>query len=196
MNIFKDFIKIFSFFLFLIIFIPSVILADSKKPEMTIFSIERSMMIKGYKGYARGYFSGDVQILGINMYADEWKGYISPIDLAVGWGLMMERQSLDELKIKQGNRFYYWQIPEKNTTRWDAKKIITSSTNIHIIPGYSDMLLKILTLRAGDKIHIEGYLVDIEDGHGNIWQTSIKQDDTGAGACEILLVTKINILKP
>lgn len=142
----------------------------------------------------RAQFSAQVQVLSTNMYADGWRGDIAPFDLAVGWGPISTYDSLHQLRFTQADRFYYWEIPETQLKSWTAPQIILHSTNIHIVPASPTIRARMMTLRAGDKIRLTGYLSDVLHPDGLIWLTSLRRDDTGQGACEILYLTDIEIL--
>ena len=42
-------------------------------------------------------------------------------------------------------------------------------------------------------IHVNGWLVDIRGPHGFAWNTSLRRDDTGDGACEIVYVEALEV---
>jgi hypothetical protein len=50
-------------------------------------------------------------------------------------------------------------------------------------------------IRAGSLVELRGRLVDIE-GREVGMRTSLTRDDTGAGACEILLADSARLLTP
>ncbi len=122
---------------------------------------------------------------------------IVPLDLALGWNKMSDKDLLDKSKIKisQSNRFYFWRVPSFDILK--RKEIENNSANVHIIP--SNKTIKDYLedeVDEGDNIYMEGFLVDVS--HMNdprlTRKTSTKRTDTGAGACEIFYVTKIKHL--
>jgi hypothetical protein len=66
--------------------------------------------------------------------------------------------------------------------------IETHSANWHLIPANSAVWRTLSRLRVGDVITLDGELVDIESASTGTLKTSLRRDDTGAGACEIILV--------
>jgi hypothetical protein len=54
-------------------------------------------------------------------------------------------------------------------------------------------------IKTGDHIRLKGYLVSITatDSKGTpyYWNSSTSRNDTGDGACEVMYVTEVNILK-
>lgn len=186
------------FFLLLSFFLAGPLLAQDElefsPPLQTRFDAPKPLVVRGFQGQAHAGFSGQVQILSMRPYADDWKGILSPVDLAVGWGPMSHRETIDELRITQSNRFYQWTIPTRQMEHWSAEEVILNSANIHMVPGNSTIANRLLTLRPGDKVYIEGYLVDVIRPDNMIWETSLTRYDTGPGACEILLLTNISYI--
>jgi hypothetical protein len=138
---------------------------------------------------ARAKWSSEVQILGMLTYRDGWEGGLAPVDLAIGWGPMADRAVLDGISFTQNERFYYWKIPSDGP--WAARDVALHSANIHVIPANPSILAQVRSLRPGDRVVLEGLLVDAEKPDGQWWRTSLVRTDTGPGACEILLLTHI-----
>jgi hypothetical protein len=70
--------------------------------------------------------------------------------------------------------------------------IETHSANWHVIPGSDDIRAVLDELRAGSLVELRGQLVDIEGAQTRM-RTSLTRDDTGAGACEILLASSVSV---
>jgi hypothetical protein len=47
-------------------------------------------------------------------------------------------------------------------------------------------------VRAGDQIRLRGYLVRVAASDGWQWRSSLTRDDTGAGACELVLLESLH----
>jgi hypothetical protein len=112
-----------------------------------------------------------------------------PEDLALGWGPMSDNRILRAIEISQSNRFYYWRAPVNSPLAKDL--IITHSANTHVIPGNSMVARQLSRLRPGQVVTLSGKLVDGVRDDGRWIRTSLVRDDTGAGACEVLLVTDV-----
>ena len=54
-----------------------------------------------------------------------------------------------------------------------------------------DAAQELRSVRPGEVVHLEGFLVDVKRDDGWHWNTSLTREDTGAGACEIVLVETI-----
>jgi hypothetical protein len=112
-----------------------------------------------------------------------------PADLALGWGPMSDSRVLNTIEISQGNRFYYWRPSAATTLARDS--IIAHSANTHVIPQNSVIAHQLERLRPGAVVTLSGELVDGTRNDGRWIKTSLVRNDTGAGACEVMLVTDV-----
>lgn len=134
-------------------------------------------------------FGLTARVLSTRRYRWDREADLSPVDLALGWGLMSDQRVLDEITITQGNRWYF--------TRCDLPPpladadIIRNSGNMHTVPAEPWIEKELLALRRGDVVRLDGYLVDARDASGFTWRTSLTREDTGNGSCELFLVTGI-----
>jgi hypothetical protein len=115
-----------------------------------------------------------------------------PEDLALGWGPMSDSRILRTIDISQSNRFYYWRAQQGSPLPKDA--IITHSANTHVIPQNKMIARQLSRLRPGQVVTLSGELVDGVRDDGRWIKTSLVRDDTGAGACEVLLVNDVALL--
>jgi hypothetical protein len=112
-----------------------------------------------------------------------------PEDLALGWGPMSDSRVLRTIEISQSNRFYYWRAKTGTPIGRDA--IISHSANTHVIPQNSLVARQLARLRPGEVVTLSGELVDGIRKDGRRINTSMVRNDTGAGACEVMLVTDV-----
>jgi len=125
-------------------------------------------------------------------YFDEWHTLL-PIDLSLGWGKMADLDLIksDDVQFWHEGRFNTWDAASLN--HFTEDEIIRKSTNIHILPANKSIKEYLFSaVQKGDLIYLEGDLVDVQDEKGVWTPTSTRRDDTGAGACEILLVRKVH----
>ena len=71
--------------------------------------------------------------------------------------------------------------------------IITHSANTHVIPRDSSVGRQLSRLRPGQVVTLTGELVDGARDDGLWIRTSMVRNDTGAGACEVLLVDDVTV---
>ncbi len=125
-------------------------------------------------------------------YSSGWNSKISPYDLALAWGRLMDPDCLSTVSYWQSNRWYYYRFTDKFPL--DKGYIISHSSNNHIIPS-NDTILKVLaSVKVGQVITLDGYLVDIagKDGNYNVgWNSSRSREDSGDGSCELFYVSRV-----
>jgi len=115
-----------------------------------------------------------------------------PEDLALGWGPMSDNRNLRAIDISQSNRFYYWRVPADLPVGLDS--IVSHSANTHVIPQNALVARQLSRLRPGQVITLSGRLVDGVRDDGRWIRTSLVRNDTGAGACEVLLVSDVTTI--
>ena len=119
---------------------------------------------------------------------------LAPLDLALGWGPMSDNQVLKAFKISQGARFYSWR-PVAESLPIELGEVTRYSANTHIIPANDAVAAKLARLRlAGQVVHLTGLLVDGARDDGMTIRTSLNREDSGAGACEFMLVQQVEVL--
>lgn len=137
-------------------------------------------------------FSSVSRLLSRLSYRHDEGAALSPLDFAIGWGRMSDTAVIDQLNVEQGARFF--------TYRWVAEppippeEIVRSATNVHLIPEDAQVARALDKVRAGQVIRLQGLLVEARRADGWHWRSSLSREDSGAGACELLLVQDITIV--
>ncbi len=116
---------------------------------------------------------------------------LSPIDLALGWGPMADLDTIAQFSIRQSNRWYYWQTPELPISKRDVE---IHSSNMHMIPADKAVAVQLSKIKKHQRIQIIGKLVRVDADDGWHWVSSLTREDTGSGACELVLVEHIVLL--
>ena len=133
------------------------------------------------------------RVLSIRSYGSDDMSEFCPLDLAVGWGKMSDQSVIDELDIYQQHRWYVWRTKKFPIPQ---KEIELSSSNIHIIPANDNVEGVLDEIIRGNIVSLTGKLVNVNKiGEIFTWKSSRKRDDTGGGACEILWLENISIIK-
>ena len=148
-----------------------------------------TFMMDGYQLTRRAEFEIHARVLSTRNYYLGDESDLSPLDLALGWGVMSDQAVLDRLKISQSSRWYRarWDFPEPLS----EQQFITNSSNMHMIPAQKGVARTLKKLRSGDLVTVNGYLVDVDHDSGWRWRTSMSRTDTGSGACEIVYVESL-----
>jgi hypothetical protein len=115
---------------------------------------------------------------------------LCPLDLALGWGPMSLAAVINDLKITQHGRFYFYQW--KNEAPLEPEQIAKNSANTHCIPADATVRSQLLAIRRHELVTLEGYLVEASNTEGMTWRSSLTRDDVDGGACEILWVTSVS----
>ena len=129
-------------------------------------------------------------VLSTNSFSLGRESDLSPMDLALGWGQMSNQPIIDGLDISQSNRWYRWKA---KVLIIPASEISTHSSNMHIIPANEEVEDVLDELYKGCIIEMEGYLVSVKAADGWHWSSSLRRDDTGGGACELVWAEKLSI---
>lgn len=139
-------------------------------------------------------FEADARVLHRKSYGYDRAAKLVPVDLALGWGAMSDQAVLDQLKITQSMRFYWYeyQMPPPIA----REEIIRQSTNVHIIPANRSLETSCRHLRSGALIHLRGELVEATGPEIGTWRSSLSRTDTGNGACELLLLEELRTILP
>lgn len=145
-------------------------------------------------------YSYDIEALVVSTHDyDGWElgNRLSPRDFALAWGAVAENNSRMDFHWNQSGRWYSWKID--NNAELDklggTGRVISQSSNNHIIPADNEIRNKVMAVRRGDHIRLRGFLVNIDgrstDGSSFNWHTSTTRYDQGDGACEVMYVTDI-----
>lgn len=148
------------------------------KEEFTITPVKRYRISARILRRENYYFSETHEIL--------------PIDLVLGWNIMSDLKTIKDnsIDISQSNRFYYWKIPSFEKIKREMIEI--NSANVHIGAINKEIKNELENLDKNDLIYFEGYLVNVVNNkNGYRFVSSLTRKDTGAGACEVFLITKV-----
>ncbi|MCX7042624.1 MAG: hypothetical protein NT117_08085 [Gammaproteobacteria bacterium] len=133
----------------------------------------------------------EARVLSREDYSLGRESRFSPTDLALGWGPMSAPGMADRLHVSQGGRWYRY--------RWGGdgpplplETIIRSSANMHMVPFDANVARQLEQVADGDVVRIHGWLVHIDEASGWHWRSSLSREDSGAGACELVLVCSIS----
>lgn len=166
------------------------VLAPDEPVQATVDAAEPIDAGHDYRVTPRARFSATVRVLARERYYLDALAPVAPVDLAVGWGPMSDSEVLAAFDISQSNRFYYWHADEMPLPRGEIE---SHSANWHIVPASAAVDRALRRVRVGEVVRIEGELVDVEGPDGGSARTSLRRDDTGAGACEIILAESLAI---
>jgi hypothetical protein len=139
----------------------------------------------------RALFALESRVLGRRPYRLGREAELSNLDLALGWGSMADPDILSHFSISQSGRFFFWRAREMPIP---SAEVVRSAANMHMIAANGEVRAELRRLRPGDHLRLHGVLVDVHWSDGRHWKTSLTRDDSGAGACEIVWVHRLERL--
>jgi len=168
---------------------PGVLVPSAPKQQNLVAG--QTLHMDGYRLTLRAAFDIQARVLSRKNYWWGSESDLSPLDLALGWGVMSDQAVLDRIEITQGSRWYFtrYEFPAPISDR----EIITHSSNMHMIPANDWVRKKLKTIRRGNILQLKGSLVDVDSESGFNWHTSMRRDDTGNGSCEVFYVEEVYI---
>jgi hypothetical protein len=113
-------------------------------------------------------------------------------DVCVIWGTNVTTDDFHRVKFWNGPWTCNWRYPDGVTVR------PSEVSNNHLITDQEILRTAIARLRVGDQIHLTGRLVAYQDAaQPEFWRnSSLTRYDTGNGACEVVFVQGVTVLKP
>jgi hypothetical protein len=133
----------------------------------------------------------EARVLSREDYRFDAGAKLSPTDLALGWGEMADEDVIAEIDVSQRGRWYSWRTDSFPIPR---ARIQSQSANVHMVPANELVARDLERVRRDDLIRVKGQLVDIYGENGWHWLSSRSRTDTGNGACELLLLERIDWL--
>jgi hypothetical protein len=151
---------------------------------------EAALTKNGYRIVPLEAFAIEARILSTRRYRFDRESDLAPVDLALGWGPMAEPAVFAQVSVSQSERWYYWRASELPIPK---REIETHSANMHMIPATPAIEDALRSLRAGDRVRLGGFLVEARGPDGWHWRSSLSREDTGAGACEVVWVERLEL---
>ncbi len=145
---------------------------------------------KGYAITELAPYTETLRVLSTESYSFDREADLSPLDIAAGWGPMADPAIYKQFHVSQSGRWYYWQTDRFPIPR---REVETHSSNIHIVPATPEIARALKKVRPDDLIEVDGSLIEIKAADGWRWKSSLSREDTGQGACELLLLKKISV---
>jgi hypothetical protein len=135
-------------------------------------------------------FSIEARVLSREDYRRGREAEYSPLDLALGWGRMTDDAVLSRLDIRQGGRWYRYSWRDQPPI--PVHEIVRSSANMHLVPANDAVATALQGIERGDRVRIDGWLVQIDAADGWRWRSSLTREDSGGGACELIYVCAVS----
>ncbi len=134
-------------------------------------------------------FSIEARVLSRHDYTFDAGSALAPVDFALGWGRMSDSAVIDRLDVSQSARFFSYRW--KDTPPIPPPEIVRSAANMHLIPADAGVARALDRVRVGEIVTLGGQLVEARRADGWRWTSSLTREDSGAGACELVLVDTV-----
>lgn len=116
---------------------------------------------------------------------DDWQALFAPVDVALGWGKVIDPSVDEEIEWRQEGRWYYYRRLDDDAL--PKNYIREHSANVHVVPATENIAAALLQLKTDDVVVMEGLLVDVEAstaGQIQQFRTSLTRLDEGDSSCE------------
>jgi hypothetical protein len=127
---------------------------------------------------------------------------IFPVDLCLTWGENVKSKAYRHKSIgfRQDARFCFGYWSSEASFSW------AEVSNNHLVIKDQEIRKKVMSIVEGDQIRLKGKLVNVEaknidgklgkyESQLSNWNSSVKLGDSGAGACEVIFVEDLEIIK-
>jgi hypothetical protein len=159
-------------------------------PEQRAATSSQALTLNGYQILPLADFSIEARVLSTKHYKLGREADLAPVDLALGWGRMSDETVLARIDISQSGRFYFWRTDDFPIPR---EEIETHSANMHMVPADQLIERQLEQVRPGQIVTISGQLIEAQASDGWRWRSSLTREDTGNGACELVLVKSLSV---
>lgn len=164
------------------------------EPQQNVLSTQNIMMLDGKNGPVKVTLVAEYQITGVvkskKNYTSDAAAEISPMDLALAWGNLNQKEIDQTISYSQSGRWYYYRLKESSTI--DLTQVQAQSSNTHLIPADKKVLAQLNKIKKHDVVELRGYLVNVvSEKMQTPWVSSLTRVDTGNHACEIMVVTAV-----
>lgn len=126
---------------------------------------------------------------------------VFPMDLCLIWGSNVESGVYKNRTVKFSQDCRWCWVNWSGNVNFNLNEM----SNNHLLINNKDLESKVKTLMASDQIKIKGKLVNVKanivgkagkfNSQSISWKTSATRTDSGSGACEVIYVEDIEILK-
>ena len=164
------------------------------EPQQQMLQTPITQQVDAYQLTELASFKITAKVLAKKNYSFDRGAKLSPTDLALGWGRMSDETVLEQIKISQSGRFYFWRVAAFPIPQ---REIETHSANMHVIPENISVKYALGKVRPGDIVEMSGSLVNVLSTDNQWrWRSSLTREDTGGGACELIWVKSLRIVTP
>ena len=146
----------------------------------------------GYHITALEDYEMDARVLSRHDYRDDREAALAPTDLALGWGPMADRSRAR--RASTFRRTIAGTSGAPRNCRFRRARSKQHSANVHVIAASAEAANALARVKVSDRVRVAGKLVEVRADDGWHWRSSLSRTDTGASACELLWLERLEIL--
>jgi hypothetical protein len=166
-----------------------VALAEPVQTAVTIEAVEHD----GFTLQPLAHFDVEGIVVGRQRYRLGREGDLSPYDIGLVWGIAAQPDLMRVINYRQSSRFLWWRYRGQLPVGEDEMN--RAMANIHTVPKNGAIRRQLARLRPGQVARLQGYLLSITAADGWHWNSSMTREDTGNGACEVMLVESVELVE-
>ncbi len=142
----------------------------------------------------RARYRTEAWVVAVDRRFDDDAAGILDLDVGLAWGPVANRDILRSMRFHLATRYL--------SARWDGDMPLAESavmrhvSNHHLVVPDAALRDYLDHVEEGDLLVLEGALVDVAIEGGRTIRSSLRRDDVGNGACEVLWVEKAEIKRP
>lgn len=130
------------------------------------------------------------RVLSHKRYWLDEKTHLAPLDIVLGWGSMSDERVLSQVQAPIKNREFSLDVIRPPLTLNEIRKQIMF---MHAVPGNETVKALLNSIRTGNIVTIEGYIVNIRDRSNVIWTSSLTANKPRLDNSQIVLIERIEI---
>jgi len=174
-------------------------LEDLPEPIQIKTTGEKNTIINGVETHLT--YAAEYTIVGRVVTTHDYKynsvyQSVLPRDVGIAWGWLSNREVDSKISWHTKHRYAGFYVADDAWlhSKGGVNAIFHYASNNHLIPSDDTTTKLIKSIRKGDYVKIEGYLVSVKWDRFSMG-TSTSRTDRGDGACETIYVTKVTWLK-
>jgi hypothetical protein len=147
---------------------------------------------------ALAYYKIAGKVICVREYAPYGSGSSGfPIDLGLAWGDVGKADYDKYVRLGFSNEYAanQWLVYRyEGELPWPLPYFESHVSNNHVYPASENLYNALMSLKKNDEVLLEGYLAESKDSSGGkVLSSSLRRDDTEAGACESFFVQKLQV---
>lgn len=161
-----------------------------EEPALQRVGFKNEFKYQHYDLTPRWQIQGETRVLSKKSYWLDDKKHLSPYDMILGWSVMSDERTLNQVQIPISNRHYNIDVIRPQITVNEMKKNLLF---VHAIPSNDEINETLKNIREGHVISFKGYIVDVKDQSDWKWISSIGNKIAHRGESQIVWIQELNI---